>query len=108
MKFCRLLPLLAALIFASCATWDFSGHHGDYTKLRVTNHRGGVMSEWVARGKIKRTEAGYRITAVERRSAAPYAQLSKYPEGWRTTVTGPHIERWRCGQPYWLYEWESE
>jgi len=101
MKFPRLLLLLAALVFAGCAT-------GEYTKFRVTNQRGEVLAEWVARGKIARTEAGYRITAVERRSGAPYALLSKYPEGWRTTVAGPHIRHWRCGQPFWLYAWESQ
>ena len=102
MKFPRLLPLLAVLVLAGgCA----SGH---YTKLRVTNHRGEIMAEWVARGHILRSEKGYRITAVERRSGPPHPIFSKYPDGWHTTVTGPHILHWRCGKPFWLYELEDE
>ncbi len=102
MTFPRLLLLLAALVFtAGCASERF-------TKLRVTNHRGEVLAEWVARGYVLRSEQGYRITAVERLSGPPHPILSRYPDGWRTTVAGPHILRWRCGEPYWLYELESE
>ena len=102
MKFPRLLPLLAALVLtAGCA----SSH---YTKLSVTNHRGEVLSEWVARGYIHRCEQGYRITAIERLSGPPHPILSKYPDGWRTTVTGPHILHWRCGKPFWLYALEND
>jgi hypothetical protein len=102
MKFPRLLLLLAALALTTgCAS-------NRYTMLRVTDHRGGLIAEWVARGYVKRTDQGYRITAVERISGPPHSLLSKYPDGWHTTVTGPHILRWRCGQPYWLYEYENE
>ena len=102
MKPPRLLLLLAALVLtAGCAA-------PRYTKLRVTNHRGEVLAEWVARGLIVPNERGYRITAVERLSGPPYPILSKYPDGWRTTVAGPHILHWRCGEPYWLYALESE
>ena len=101
MKLPRLLLLLAALVLTSgCAS--------RYTKLRVTGHRGELLAEWVARGHIERVERGYRITAVERISGPPFSLLSKYPDGWRTTVTGPHILRWRCGQPYWLYLYEHD
>ena len=102
MTFPRLLLLLAALVLtAGCASRR-------YTKLRVTNQRGEILAEWVARSYILPTDRGYRITAVERLSGAPHPILSKYPDGWHTTVTGPHIEHWRCGQPYWLYELENE
>ena len=102
MKFPRTILLLAALLLtAGCAS-----HR--YTRLRVTNHRGEVIAEWVARGAIHRSDRGYRITAVERESGEPYPLLSKYPDGWRTTVVGPHILRWRCGEPYWLYEIEHQ
>jgi hypothetical protein len=103
MKFPRLLlPLAALVLTAGCAP------SGRYTKLRVTNQRGQVEAEWVARGSIHRTDQGYRITAVERLSGPPYRMLSKYPDGWRTTVTGPHILHWSCGEPYWLYDLENE
>ena len=102
MKFFRLLPLLAALVFtAGCASERF-------TKLRVTNHRGEVLAEWVARGYVLRSEQGDRITAVERLSGPPHPILSRYPDGWHTTVTGPHILRWRSGKPFWLYALENE
>ena len=93
------LLLLAVLALNGCAT---------YTKLRVTDRRGGLISEWVARGHIHRTEFGYRVNAVERVSGPPYSILSKYPDGWRTTVTGPNIDHWRCAKPLWLYDRERE
>ncbi len=49
-----------------------------------------------------------RVTAVERESGPPYPTLSKYPDGWRTTVTGPNIMHWRCAKPLWLYDRERE
>jgi hypothetical protein len=92
---------LAALVFTT-------GCETQYTALRVTNHRGELISEWVAKGHIQRTDQGYRITAVERISGPPHPMMSKYPDGWRTTVTGPHILRWRCGEPLWLYDLENQ
>jgi hypothetical protein len=101
----RIFLLLAVLALnAGCA----SHSRARYTTLRVTNHRGEFIAEWVARGPVRRTEHGYRITAVERQSGAPHSQLVKYPDGWSTTVTGPHILRWRCGQPHWLYVLEND
>ena len=101
-----LLLLLAVLcLTAGCASGSGSRR---FTKLHVTDHRGAFLAEWVARGPVRRVEQGYRITAVERQSGPPHSLLTKYPDGWKTTVTGPHILRWRCGQPYWLYENESE
>ena len=102
MKLPRLLLLLAALtLSAGCGS-------GRYTKLRVTNHRGEILAEWVARGCILPSEQGYRITAVERLSGPPHPVLSRYPDGWHTSVTGPHILHWRCGKPLWLYELENQ
>ncbi len=107
MKFPRSFALLAALaalvLVTGCET--YSGH---FTKLRVTDQQGDLIAEWVAKGYVLPVDKGYRITAVERLSAPPHAILSKYPEGWRTTVTGPHILRWQCGKPYWLYELEDQ
>jgi hypothetical protein len=52
---------------------------------------------------VRKVETSYRITAVERLTG-PYMVLSKYPDGWKTTVIGPHIARWPCGKPLWLHE----
>lgn len=94
-----LAPLAALTLLAGCQT--------TYTRLRVTNFRNEVISEWVARGPIHPIERGYRITAVERISAPPYSTLTTYPDGWRTTVVGPHIRHWHCPEPYWLAENEG-
>ena len=99
-KFSRLLSALAMLsLCAGCQTTR-------YTKLRATDYSDRLIAEWVAEGDIDKVENGYRITAVERLSGPPFMTLSKYPDGWRTTVTGPHIVRWRCGKPLWLYDLE--
>lgn len=105
MKFPRLLALVALLLVTGCVT---DQQESKYTKLRVTDEQGDLIAEWVAKGYVLRVDKGYRITAVERLSAPPHPILSKYPDGWRTTVTGPHILRWQCGKPYWLYELEDQ
>ncbi len=102
----RFLPLLAALLFLTgCQTSQTSTK---FTKLRATNHRGELIAEWIARGRVRATENGYRITAVERLSAPPYPTLTTYPDGWRTNVVGPHIVRWRCPKPLWLAELDED
>ena len=89
-----LFLLVAAALLTGCET---------YTKFRVTNYRDEVVAEWIARGHIARVGNGYRITAVERISGPPYRTITCYPDGWRTTVDGPHIVYARCGKPYCLY-----
>lgn len=91
--------LVVSLICSGCET---------FTKFRATDYRGGLIAEWVAKGEIEKAERGYRITAVERLSGPPYMTLTRYPEGWRTTVAGPNITYWRCGKPLWLYSRERE
>ena len=97
----RVLPLLAAaLLFAGCAN--------SFTRLRVSNHRDEIIAEWIARGYVQRIERGFRITAVERFSGPPYRTLSRYPDGWKTNVVGPHIWKWGCPKPLWLAELEGD
>jgi hypothetical protein len=96
------LPLLAVLVLVTgCRTTEF-------TKLRVTNHRGELIAEWTAKGSISATERGYRITAVERLSGPPYSTYTRYPDGWRTNAVGPHILHWRCPKPLWLAELDGD
>lgn len=98
----RSFALLAVLtLLTGCQT-------AKYSKLRVTNHRGEFISEWVARGKVTATDRGYLITAVERHSAPPLPVTTYYPDGWRTNVVGPHILRWRCPKPLWLAELDGD
>jgi hypothetical protein len=87
-------PLAMLTLLAGCQS--------AYTRLRVTNPRGELIADWVAVGRIVRTDQGYRITAVERISGPPYSIRSRYPDGWRTTAVGPNISHWRCPAPEWL------
>jgi hypothetical protein len=103
--FPRLFFPAAVLILAAGCAGDQTSRH--FTRLRVTDQRGHLIAEWVARGRLHPAEHGYRINAVERLSGPPYAIFTRYPDGWRTTVTGPHILRVKCGEPYWLYEKEA-
>ena len=91
------LLLAAAVLLPGCA---------GYTKFRSTNLRGETVAEWTARGFFYPVSGGYRITAVERISGPPFMHRSRYPDGRRTTVTGPNIERWHIEKPMWLYEME--
>jgi len=89
-------PLLTLSFFAGCES--------TYTTLRVTNPRGELISDWVARGFIWHVEEGWRITAVQRTDGPPYPKTTHYPDGWRTTVVGPYVHHWRCAKPAWLDE----
>jgi len=78
------------------------GCESTYTELRVTNPRGELVSDWVARGFIWHIEEGWRITAVQRTDGPPYPKTTHYPDGWPTVVVGPYVHRWRCAKPAWL------
>lgn len=78
------------------------GCESEYTQLRVTNPRGEVIADWVARGHVGQTETGYCITALQRTDGYPYPITARYPDGWRVTVVGPNIHRWPCAKPAWL------
>lgn len=105
----RLLSVLLAIGFAcllpACASHQTSPQ---FTALRVSNQRGEMLAEYVARGPVWSVEGGYRIHAIERRSPPPFPQFNKYPYGWDTTVLGPRIHTWPVGKPYWLMDWEAE
>ena len=100
--FLRLCLLFAALASAACQT--STSRNARYTKFRVTNYRGELVADWIAEGRFRKVDNGFRIKAVERTSAPPFVQHMRYPNGWNTTVDGPHIVYWNCGKPLWLYE----
>jgi len=94
-KLSRFAWLLVALpVLTGCQT--------TYTHLRVTNPRGELVADWVARGHVSHVETGYRITAVERTDGPPSRGTTRYPDGWRVTVVGPYVHRWPCARPAWL------
>jgi hypothetical protein len=102
----RLVLLLVSgtILLPGCALRQTSSK---FTALRASTYRGETLAEYIARGPIRPVEGGYRIHAVERRSGAPFSQLTKYPYGWDTTVLGPRIHHWRTTKPAWLAEWED-
>ena len=79
-----------------------------YTHLRVTNHRGDTEADWIARGRIRRVDEGFAIKAVAWQGSGPYRSESRYPEGWKTIVSGPHITYWNCDEPLWLFQLENK
>lgn len=98
-----LMPFAAILLFGGCQTQT------QFTRLRVTNYRDEIVSEWTAKGRVVPLgRGGYSITAVERTSSPPYRVYTRYPDGWPTTVQGPHIRSWRCGKPAWLAELDGD
>jgi len=100
-KLSSLLPIVAAALL-------LSGCQNSFTKFRVTNYRDELVAEWIARGYVVPLERGYGITAVERTSGPPYSMATHYPDGWRTTVAGPHIWHWHCPKPRWLAEYDGD
>lgn len=110
MKLPRLVWLLVALpLVTGCECFSFS--HPDYTHLRVTNPRGEVIADWVAKGRVCRVDEGYRILALERTDGPPSRGTVRYPDGWRVTVVGPYIHQWPCDKPLWFeigqgYDWK--
>jgi hypothetical protein len=99
----KFLPFLAAVVLlAGCQT--------PYTKFTVTDFQGKRIATWVAEGHYSHIElgSGYRIRAVERVSGEPNPVISRYPNGWKTIVTGPNIIREEIAKPEWLQELDGD
>jgi hypothetical protein len=97
----RFLWLLLSLpLLGGCET--------TYTELRVTNPRGELIADWIARGFIWHIEEGWRITAVQRTDGPPYPKTTRYPDGWRTVVVGPYVHHTRCAKPAWLDDCQAK
>ncbi len=110
MKALSFLLLAGVLFVTGCQSprADSKGSQTEFTKFRVTNYRGDLIADWVAEGKYQKTDRdGYLIKAVERTSGPPYSQTTRYPNGWNTTVAGPHIIHWLCPKPRWLAEMDG-
>jgi hypothetical protein len=105
-KFLRLLlPLFFVALLAGCAFGPIATGSKHYQRVRVTNFRGQLVSEWIALGHISRTDTnGYRFRAVQRVSGPPFMQLSRYPDGRMVDINGPNIHISRCGAPLWIVE----
>ena len=93
--------LLAFSLLAGCETYSPDGKT-KYTRLSVTDPSGEPISEWIAEGRVKKTDQGYDIQAVERKSAPPFPVTSHYPNRRPATVVGTHIVLEEIEKPDWL------
>jgi hypothetical protein len=100
--------LLAIVLLAGCETAKHKKDVGKYTRLTITDPSGDLISEWIAEGHVKKTEQGYEIMAIERRTAPPYPITSQYPNGRRSTIVGPNIILEEIEKPRWLKKLDHE
>jgi hypothetical protein len=98
----RLLLALGLLFFgAGCAFLDDYSTE-TYYRVLVTDPRGHLIADWIAKGHVHRIETGYRFRAVERLTAPPWPKLIRYPRGRIVEASGPNITVTRCAKPLWL------
>ena len=102
--------LLAFALLAACETTrpDKESHEQKYTKLTVTDPSGDLIAEWIAEGHVKKSDQGYTIHAIERRTAPPFPTDSQYPNGRLSTVAGPNIVLEDIEKPDWLKKLDDE
>ena len=106
--------LLAFALLAACENTrtrkepDADGDSRKYTKLSVTDPSGDLISEWIAEGSVKKSDQGYTIKAVERRTPGPYPTDSQYPNGRVSTVAGPNIVLEDIEKPDWLKKLDEQ
>jgi hypothetical protein len=93
----KYLSLVALLFLSGCET---------FTHIAVTDLQGAPISEWIAEGRVKKSQGGYIIKAVERRTPPPYPTLNRYPNGRIATVVGPNIVLQEIDKPDWLSDME--
>ena len=108
-KFSRpffLLPILLATVAAGCVTTPLgrSARLERYFKVRITDARSHLVSEWIAEGGVTRKREGYQFKAVQRLSAPPFMQRTEYPQGRNVYVVGVHIVVSPTDKPNWLRE----
>lgn len=100
--------LFVTVLLAGCQTPPTILGGPSYTKLTVTDFEGEQIAEWIAEGLVRPVEQGYSIRAVQRTSGGAYPVVTKYPNGWRSTVTGPNIVKQPVDKPDWLAEIDGE
>jgi hypothetical protein len=93
----KYLSLVAMLFLSGCET---------FTHIAVTDLQGEPISDWIAEGRVRKSDNGYLIKAVERRTPPPYPTLNRYPNGRAATVIGPNITLEEIDKPDWLSEME--
>ena len=109
----KYLLLLAFALLAGCETTRTKNDPDadsdrKYTKLTVTDLRGDIVSEWIAEGRVKKSDQGYTIKAIERHTAAPDPTDAKYPNGRISTVAGQNIILEDVQKPDWLRKLDGD
>ncbi|RYD69364.1 MAG: hypothetical protein EOP84_28615 [Verrucomicrobiaceae bacterium] len=99
-----LVLLLPLLLLSGCHGDRYRGVNRTYSRVRITNPRGELISDYIAEGRVRSTERGYSFSAVERTTTMPYMMNVRYPRGRRIEVAGPNILVTRSGKPEWLYQ----
>jgi hypothetical protein len=98
---------LALALLAGCEAPSPTGKI-KYTKLTVTDVRGDLIAEWVAEGRVKKTDLGYDIQAVERKSGPPYSVSMRYPNRRFASVVGPNIVLEEVEKPDWVQKLDAD
>jgi hypothetical protein len=99
-----LVLLLPLMLLCGCHGDRYMGVSRTYSRVRVTNPRGELIADYIAEGRVRRTERGYEFKAVERTSTMPYMVHIRYPRGRQIDAAGPNIIVTRSGKPEWLYQ----
>jgi len=96
--------LLGILLLAGCATPapPPPSTETPYARVVATDIRGRKIAEYVAEGKVSKTEEGTAFRAVERRVFSPKPMLIRYPLGRPVTVKAPNLLITPTQKPGWL------
>ena len=93
--------LLAFALLAGCESTSPDGKT-KYTRIVATDPSGDRIAEWIAEGRVKKTDQGYDIQAVERKSGQPFPISTRFPNRRAATVVGTHIVLEEIDKPAWL------
>lgn len=69
----------------------------------MTNIRGELVADWIAEGRVVKSDRGYAFRAVERISAPPFMTVTHFPHGRRMNIAGANIIVTPTEKPYWLF-----
>jgi len=96
--------LLGVLILGGCTAPQpvEGGREPSYSRVVVTDFRGRRIAEYVAEGKVRKTEEGTAFRAMQRQVFSPQPLLIRYPLGRPVTVKAPNLLIVPAPKPEWL------
>jgi hypothetical protein len=89
------------LLLVLAALCGCSAFRTPYYKIVTTNVNGELISSWVSKGRVWRSEGGYVFRAVQRQIEHP-PTVYRYPLGWRVRIAAPCTIIYRTEKPAWL------